>query len=637
MHLKRVISFFCYTSVTLICLTSGAAERNLLVNPGFVNGTISGWSNRTAKRQKVISEKADGFPDGVNAMCVEVIADGGSAHGQIVQFVTVRPGVEYRIRAQVKAEMSDMAYVQVKQMKGKSEGERMSTAANKTVGEWETLEKVFTTAPDTTAIQVLFRFRMNKTCIGKTVCMANPSFVALDDGDEPAAPYVPPARVADVVAKPGIDVYVTPTGGGRMDGSDWDNAIAASGGGLQKAWDATGPGNSVFVAGGKYGAVSINMAEGGAGPGKLRSLTGVNRSVPGFPRPVFTGSWDSANPARGPTFISMSPGASFIEISNFEIRNYKGVLVARGPNNGLRIKDVDAMECRDAFWIEGGAVASLPGSGSGDIELDGCDVVRYSKRALRTKDGVHHMRILNCVADAGGKDFAVEVFPVGFHILGGKSPTIKDHEITFVNCEARNNWHDAGSDKYWNADGYAAERNTADITFINCRAFGNTDGGWDLKTTRPKFVNCVSIANKRNFRVWTQPAGEQAVFENCLSAFSKDYGNRGHDVGFWIQGGGETTLERCTTWEDRIPLSVESKSEDWVSTLNLTQCVIAQSSRSKGIRCDGVVTVNNTGSIMADELAAGEEIRLKAPYCALENPGDAFDAVSHPGLGYRLR
>ena len=31
-------------------------------------------------------------------------------------------------------------------------------------------------------------------------------------------------------------------------------------------------------------------------------------------------------------------------------------------------------------------------------------------------------------------------------------------------------------------------------------AFNN--GDWDIKTVRPKFIECSGIGNKRNFRVW---------------------------------------------------------------------------------------------------------------------------------------
>jgi hypothetical protein len=614
-----------------------AAERNLLVNPEFKDGQTGGWTDRSATRQNVTAGKADGLPEGVNALRVEVAKDGGSSHGQLLQFTKARPNVAYRVRAQVKADLPEMAYVQIKQMKGKSEGERLSAGTSKKVGEWETLEKEFTTAADTTAIQVLLRYRMNAGCVGKSVWFAQPTLIALDDGDEPPAAYVAPKPVEPVVAAEGADAYVTPAGAGKQDGSDWDNAFAAADGGLQKAWDRAGSGNTVSVAGGQYDALSVKMADGGASLEKPKRLVGVDRGVAGFARPVFQGTWVKEKPESGPTFIAIDPGASFIEVVNFEVRGYKSIVVAKGPNIGLRLKDVDAQDCRDAFWIEGGATAALPDSGSNDIVMDGCDVTRYTKRALRTMDGVHNMKVLNCVADAGGKGNAAEVFPIGFHILGNyksKSPNVKDHHIEFVNCEANNNWHDAGPDKYWNADGFAAERNTADLTFVNCRAFGNTDGGWDLKTTRPKWVNCVGIANKRNYRVWTQPEGSQAIFENCLSAYATDYGNRGHDVGFWIQAGGLATLTRCTSWADRLSLSVESKDPELASTVNLEKCLVAPATGGVALRLDGKVDLRNTDSVVRDK-PESPAIQLKAPAREMKAPADTFDSVSHPELGYQ--
>lgn len=624
-------------AVAMLCSTAVAAERNLLVNPEFKDGQTGGWTDRTSTRQNVTAGKADGLAEGVHALRVEIAKDGGSNHGQILQFAKARPGVAYRVRAQVKADQPEMAYVQIKQMKGRSEGERLSTGTNRKAGEWEVLEKEFTTAADTTAIQVLLRFRMNAGCVGKSAWFAQPSLVALDDGDEPPAAYVAPKAVEPVVAAEGTDAYVTPTGAGRQDGSDWDNAFAAADGGLQKAWDRAGPGNSVFVAGGAYGLATVKMASGGASLDKPKRLVGVDRGVAGFPRPLFQGTWVKEKPASGPTLVTMEPGASFVEIANLEARGYKGVLVARGPNIGLRLKDVDAQDCRDAFWIEGGATSALPDSGSRDIVMDGCDVLRYTKRALRTMDGVHDMKVLNCVADAGGKDYAAEVFPIGFHILGNynsKAANVKDHHIEFVNCEANNNWHDGGPDKYWNADGFAAERNTADLTFVNCRAFGNTDGGWDLKTARPKWVNCVSIANKRNYRVWTQPEGAEAVFENCLSAYAIDYGNRGHDVGFWIQAGGRAVLTGCTAWEDRLPVSVESKDPELASTLVVERSLVVPAEGGKAFRLDGKVDLRDAGSVVRNTPEA-PAVQLKAPVRDTRAAADAFDSVSHPELGYK--
>ena len=71
-----------------------------------------------------------GFSAGA-ALCVDIVEDGGKNHGQIVQFRQgVKPNAQYRVSALVKSDSADMAYVQVKLMKGKGEGTRFSTGTD---------------------------------------------------------------------------------------------------------------------------------------------------------------------------------------------------------------------------------------------------------------------------------------------------------------------------------------------------------------------------------------------------------------------------------------------------------------------------------------------------------------------------
>lgn len=626
-HIKPAFAAFV---LSLGCLAA-CAEPNLLVNPGFAGGT-GGWADRTSKKQSVSAEPAKGLPGDVNALRVKVTQDGGSSHGQIIQTVNVRPGVAYKLSAKIKADKADMAYVQIKQMKGKSEGERISTGTNKKAGDWDTVEKEITTAADTTALQILLRFRMNAKLVGASALFALPTLVALDGGDVAPKPYEPPKPIALLVGKPGRDAYVSPTGAGRRDGADWDNAFAGNSDGLQKAWARAGAGNTVYLAAGDYGAAALTMDTGGASLEKPKRLVGVSKDGK---RPTFTGTWTYKKPASGAPFVTIKPGVSFVEIDNIALRTVKEAIHMNGPNAGIRVRNIDVAECRDAFWINGGATAAFPENGSRDIVFEDSKVVRHTKRAMRIENGVNGFTAKNVFADAGGADYAHEVFPVGFHIVGNSSskiPGVVDRNLTFINCEANNNWHNGG-DKYWNADGFAAERNVSDLTFINCRAFGNTDGGWDVKSKRTKWIDCVGIANKRNFRVWSQPEADQPVFQNCLSAYSIDYGNKRHDVGFWLQGNGFHTLLNCTAWDDRVPISVESKEDAWQSVVTLKDSLIATlNANGTGIRLDGQVDFRNENSRIKTD--GTTPFTLRAPVRAPGTVGNAFDCTSDPKLGY---
>ena len=148
---------------------ASAANQNLLQNGDFSIG-LYGWSNRSKPAQKITTGADANVPGGGAALCVDIVEDGGKNHGQLVQFRQgVKPNAQYRVSALVKSDSADMAYVQVKLMKGKGEGTRFSTGTAKQAGEWVELSADIPTEADTTGIQVLLRWRMNAGLVGKRV------------------------------------------------------------------------------------------------------------------------------------------------------------------------------------------------------------------------------------------------------------------------------------------------------------------------------------------------------------------------------------------------------------------------------------------------------------------------------------
>ena len=126
------------------------AGPNLLQNGDFAVGGIA-WKDRTNPKQTVSFDKG---------VLSATISDGSSKNeGQVVQFRNVRPNAVYRVSAKVRGDLAGFGYVQVKEMNGKKEGARHMTEANGRAGDWVTVSKDITTGPDTTALQVLLRFR----------------------------------------------------------------------------------------------------------------------------------------------------------------------------------------------------------------------------------------------------------------------------------------------------------------------------------------------------------------------------------------------------------------------------------------------------------------------------------------------
>ena len=73
-------------------------------------------------------------------------------------------------------------------------------------------------------------------------------------------------------------------------------------------------------------------------------------------RPVLTGTWRREKPAKGPVFLMLKPGASYVTIENLELRNFRSALVANGPNHGVKVTKVDLSYCRDGYVLDGGMV-----------------------------------------------------------------------------------------------------------------------------------------------------------------------------------------------------------------------------------------------------------------------------------------
>jgi len=341
------------------------------------------------------------------------------------------------------------------------------------------------------------------------------------------------ALILTAVTVKADDRYITPEGSGAKDGSSWENAFSytADEGGLQRAWDGLPAGSSLFVGGGDYAAKPFVMTSDGTNEAETRRLVGVEQNNK---LPTFTGTWGKYDEDDGFSFITVAKDSSWWVIENLVISKCRDGIVfeRRGRiSNGI-IQNISMTEIRDGIILNGGGEVNNPGIGSHNILIKDFRIENYVKRGVRIRNGCYNITLENCYADAGGKNWATEPFQISFHIEGG-GRGIYDHDITFINCEARNNYDDAGDD-YWNADGFCAENNSYNITYIGCSSFDNTDGGWDDKSKNPLLIGCVAIRNKKNFRFWSTDPG--AVLIRSIGAFAYKRGGNAFERGLWTRG-----------------------------------------------------------------------------------------------------
>ncbi len=636
MFVRPVAGFLLSLAVVMACPSITGA--NLVRNADFAQtaGTNPIDWDVVDTGQKVSIDQPDGKPA---ALRVDVTTAAGKSLGQVRQTIKVKSDSRYRFTAEVKSSKAGLALVQLKpRLKRKELDARINSDWSTT--EWTTITKEFDTGT-ADEIQIVCRFNQEQDAVGSSHWFTNVSLVRLDANGqpiiEPAGPstYAPPVKrepVVPQIAKAGTDQFISPTGAGDFSGKDITNARPVGKGGLQAALDAAGPGNTVHIASGTYDNVDATIAMGGTGPDARITIAGYDT---GAGLPVFTSNFSKDNPGKtGKTLFNMKPGVGHIFIRDIQVRAYKSAVVMKGPNVGVEIANVDVTESRDAFSIAGNAIAGDETSGSHDIIIRDCDVKHFTKRAVRTFDGVSNVQITNVHADAGGKEWATEPFAMGFQIIGGEKGVI-DKDITFTDCTASNSYHDGG-DKYWNADGFATEGAVRNVTWIRCSAFNNTDGGWDLKNVSPKLVDCVGIGNKRNFRFWLKPAEGGAIMENCLSGYSVDYGGHGHDVGIWMLAGGDMTMTRCTAIGDRVSLKVEGKADKpATSNVTLERCVISPlETGTPHTLYAGTELKTNESILPGSDTPA---VQLQAPSPDWRGGDTAFNVKDREDIGYQFR
>lgn len=165
-----------------------------------------------------------------------------------------------------------------------------------------------------------------------------------------------------------------------------------------------------------------------------------------------------------------------------------------------------------------------------------------SKPWIRERGNSNAILHEDCVIDLRRIDG--DSFGVGFSLddrSNSSDPVLAlegAHNIQYVRCFAYNAHMTDLSTSYWNADGFSNERGNYDIDYIDCQAWGCTDGGWDFKGRNVRLIRCIAGDNKRNFRIWP----EGVYMEDCESRAPRIRGGSGGSRHIWLSGGSAVGL-----------------------------------------------------------------------------------------------
>ena len=406
------------------------------------------------------------------------------------------------------------------------------------------------------------------------------------------------------------DYHLTPTGSGRKDGSGWENAFDQTA--LSSAVnEKLSPGDRLLIGSGVFKDVSLTITAGGT-EAQPKIIVGVDR---GSGLPVFTSNWDVEKPDKGQAALRIAPGVSHLSLQHLRLKGYMAgvhaspVKEAAAVRSHLSFEDVDIEEFRYGFYL----------SDCDDLLFSGCDLKRYTKHGFRFEQGCDRVTLRGCSADCSEGDAEwenkTELLPFGFTLNDGGIPNT---HFLFEDCLARNNMKPNQRNRYLNGDGFVAEGNSANVTFVRCRSIRNQDGGFDLKVPDVKLTDCIAIGNKRGYRIW-----QTGTLINCFAGWGP--------TGLWCNGG-PLTANRCTFHAaEAAAVMTDDKATE---PITLKDCIISIPSPDASRTRPTLGKVVLSGTVLTGNGSEEKAPAYKAPDQRWDGVGDAMDSQIYPNKGY---
>ncbi|MBZ5711444.1 hypothetical protein [Nannocystis pusilla] len=292
--------------------------------------------------------------------------------------------------------------------------------------------------------------------------------------------------------------HIAPEGAGSGDSL----ADAAGLGQLPALIAASAPGDEVWIHAGDYpiGGELVITAGGTAEASVVVRGVGDDWHSPGRPR--FIGTRASpwvAEGAVGGTVFRLASGADHLQFVNLGfVDQGNGCWRVADPIAGLRLDNIVATNVHrllENFVGGDGTDASIAGLVLKDVSVRG-----YARAVARLQYESHDALLEDVFGDSEAQPF--ESFSTGVTLYEAA------HDVVIRRAVMLNH-QQVDVAGYWNADGFSTERDNHAIRFEDTYAAGNTDGGYDLKSTDTTLLRAVAVDNKRNFRIWGQATLQQ--------------------------------------------------------------------------------------------------------------------------------
>lgn len=409
-----------------------------------------------------------------------------------------------------------------------------------------------------------------------------------------------------------MTAYLAPAAQGTEDGSSEANADT-----YENINDYIAPGETIILitSAGSYSRNNTGpLITTGGSSGSPCVIGGASAGA----RAVFTSNRETpwVGGTEGAIFFQLGPGADYLTWQHFDVSNLKQMWQVGAPISGLIIDDIIADNVR--FVMENRIIAGQTDATISGLTLTNVTATAYSKRCFELAYNTNNVVITDCSGDSEQTD--LDPIAMGIHF----DDTV--HDVTCTRVTMHNHYHDAAA--YWNGDGFSSEAGTYRFTFIDCDAYGSTDGGWDLKTDGVRMLRCRASDNKRNFRLW----GLDVELVNCVGHFPNLRGGTGTQAQIHATDVADITLSGFVALDHSTSTIVFDADQS--STIDAGDADVTRHTSSTLSTAEAQATVNTAG--ITDNLVdSGSEPVPAAPVGGTLSPfaGSGGDPVAKLLLG----
>jgi hypothetical protein len=379
-------------------------------------------------------------------------------------------------------------------------------------------------------------------------------------GGQALAVEVRDPSITEVASVP-APLHIAPGGKGTRSGTSWSNAGDLTD--LPRFVAARPAGGEIWVradAGPYRQTSSITLASGGSALAPV-VIKGVDVDGGTSARPLIEGdrpSPYSPGGRPGSEVFKLRTGADNLRFSNIAFRNQGTPFRIAGNISALHIEDVSAQNVRrllDTYISGTESRRGVAGLALRRVKVDG-----FSKGVVQLRYDSHSVVLEDVEGDSQRQDR--DNFAMGVHLEG----TV--HDVALRRVRMRNA-HDT-LHSYWNGDGFSTERGVYNVLFEDTVASGNTDAGYDLKSTSTRLVRAEAEDNARNFRFWSS----DTVVTDCRGSNPKKRGGTTSQAQVWLAADAQVHMSNCSLVDDSPATTVvalESKAQ-----LRLTQTSVVR-------------------------------------------------------------